>query len=88
MKALGEESAALNQKFSENLLDATNAFAEDIEDEALLEGIPEDVKTMYASLAEAAAKRGGVSRCSIRATSPPCSTRPIVSYVRSSIMHS
>ena len=58
MKALGEESAALNQKFSENLLDATNAFAEDIEDEALLEGIPEDVKTMYASLAEAAGKTG------------------------------
>ena len=38
-----EELAALSAKFSENLLDATNAFAEVIADEAELAGLPADV---------------------------------------------
>jgi oligopeptidase A len=38
-----EELAALEAKFSENLLDATNAFSLVIEDRAELAGIPEDV---------------------------------------------
>jgi oligopeptidase A len=42
-KAIQEELAALSAKFSENLLDATNAFALFVEDEADLAGIPEDV---------------------------------------------
>ena len=58
MKALGEESAALSQKFSENLLDATNAFTLDVTDEKRLAGIPEDVKVLYAEQAKAANKTG------------------------------
>jgi oligopeptidase A len=41
-KEIQEELAALSAKFSENLLDATNAFAEYVTDEALLAGLPED----------------------------------------------
>lgn len=54
IKTLGERSAALSQKFSENLLDATNAFSLDIEDESRLDGIPEDVRQLYAAQAQAA----------------------------------
>ncbi len=41
-KEIQEELAALAAKFSENLLDATNAFAEYVTDAALLAGLPED----------------------------------------------
>jgi len=41
--AISEELARLATKFSENLLDATNAFSLHVEDRELLEGIPEDV---------------------------------------------
>jgi oligopeptidase A len=41
--AISEELAHLATKFSENLLDATNAFALYIEDRGQLGGIPEDV---------------------------------------------
>ena len=49
-----DRQAALSQKFSENLLDATNAFSLFIEDEAKLAGIPQDVRD--AARAEAAAE--------------------------------
>ncbi len=42
-QAIQEELASLQAKFSENLLDATNAFAEFVTDEAELAGIPDDV---------------------------------------------
>jgi oligopeptidase A len=42
-KTIQEELAALAAKFSENLLDATNAFAEIVTDEAELSGLPADV---------------------------------------------
>lgn len=42
-QAIQEELASLQAKFSENLLDATNAFAEIVTDEAELAGIPADV---------------------------------------------
>ena len=42
-QAIQEELASLQAKFSENLLDATNAFAEFVGDEAELAGIPADV---------------------------------------------
>lgn len=58
MKSLGEESAALSQKFSENLLDATNDFVLDIDDENRLAGIPADVRSLYAQQAQAAGKSG------------------------------
>ncbi|MBL8471892.1 MAG: M3 family metallopeptidase [Rhodocyclaceae bacterium] len=41
-KEIQEELAQLGAKFSENLLDATNAYAEWVEDESLLSGIPAD----------------------------------------------
>jgi len=41
---LSERQAALAQKFSENVLDATDAYALYVDDEAQLEGLPEDVR--------------------------------------------
>ena len=43
-KAIAEEQSKLGAKFSENLLDATNAFSLFIDDEARLAGLPQDVK--------------------------------------------
>ncbi len=48
-----ERQAALSQKFSENVLDATNAFSLLIDEEARLDGLPEDVR--QAAREEAAA---------------------------------
>ena len=54
-KEIQEELSALGAKFSENVLDATNAHAEWIEDEAELAGLPEDAK----AAAQAAAAKDG-----------------------------
>ncbi len=51
-KAIAEELASLSAKFSENLLDATNAFAEIVTDEAELAGLPDDVKQAAREAAE------------------------------------
>ncbi len=51
-QAISEELASLSAKFSENLLDATNAFAEIISDEAELAGLPADVKQAAREAAE------------------------------------
>jgi oligopeptidase A len=51
-KAIQEEMSALAAKFSENLLDATNAHAEWISDEKDLAGLPDDVKTAAGTAAE------------------------------------
>ena len=53
--AIQEELAKLEAKFSENLLDATNAWTVTVEDEARLKGIPADV---LEPAREAAAKDG------------------------------
>jgi len=53
--AIQEELAQLAAKFSENVLDATNGFVLQIEDEARLAGIPSDV---LAAAREAAEKDG------------------------------
>lgn len=58
VKTIGERLSMLNQKFSENLLDATNAWHLLIEDEARLAGIPADTKAMYAANAKAAGQTG------------------------------
>ncbi len=57
-KAIQEELASLAAKFSENLLDATNAFACFIEDAAELDGIPEDVGQAARGAAEKDGKAG------------------------------
>ena len=56
---LSERQAALGQKFSENVLDATDAFALYIEDEAQLDGLPADVK-QAASGAGAGRRQAGL----------------------------
>lgn len=53
-KALAEESSQLAAKFSENLLDATNAFTHVVVDENELTGLPDDVKTAAREAAQQA----------------------------------
>lgn len=53
-----EEQSSLAAGFSENLLDATNAFAEWVEDEAELAGLPEDVIAAARATAEKDGKPG------------------------------
>ncbi len=57
-QAIQEELASLAAKFSENLLDATNAFAEWVTDEAELAGLPEDVREAAREAAERDGKAG------------------------------
>ena len=53
-----EELSALAAKFSENLLDATNAHAEWVTEEAGLAGLPDDVKAAARAVAEKEGKPG------------------------------
>ncbi|HEY6896573.1 MAG TPA: M3 family metallopeptidase [Rhodocyclaceae bacterium] len=57
-KAISEELSALAAKFSENLMDATNAHGEYVTDEALLAGLPEDVTAAARAAAEKEGKPG------------------------------
>ncbi len=57
-QAIQEELASLAAKFSENLLDATNAFAETVTDEAELAGLPDDVREAARHAAEKDGKAG------------------------------
>jgi len=57
-KEIQEELSALGAKFSENVLDATNAHAEWIADEAELAGLPEDAKAAARAAAEKEGKPG------------------------------
>lgn len=57
-QAIQEEFSALAAKFSENLLDATNAHAEWVTDEQRLAGLPDDVKAAARAAAEAEGKSG------------------------------
>ena len=54
--ALREKLASTESRFSDNLLDATNAYSHRVTDPAVLAGIPDDVLT---AAAEAAGKDGG-----------------------------
>ena len=57
-QAIQEELASLAAKFSENLLDATNAFAELVTDEKELAGLPADVIQAARDAAEKEGKGG------------------------------
>ncbi len=57
-KEISEELSALSAKFSENVLDATNAHGEWVEDEALLAGIPADAVAAAKAAAEKDSKPG------------------------------
>ncbi|MFM8247296.1 MAG: M3 family metallopeptidase [Burkholderiaceae bacterium] len=53
-----EQLAAWSTRFSENVLDATNAYELIIDDEALLAGLPDDVKQAAFASAEREGKNG------------------------------
>jgi oligopeptidase A len=57
-QAVQEELSALMSKFNDNVLDATNAYAYYVTNEAELAGVPEDVKTTAREAAEADGKPG------------------------------
>jgi oligopeptidase A len=56
--AIQEELARLATRFSENLLDSTNAFAVHVADRAVLAGLPEDVLEPARAAAEQDGRRG------------------------------
>ncbi|MBV6408831.1 MAG: Oligopeptidase A [Rhodocyclaceae bacterium] len=76
-QAIQEELASLQAKFSENLLDATNAFAEVVTDAAELAGIPADV----VETARAAAEKEGVKGWKLTLHMP--SYLPVMQYAES-----
>ncbi|NLD68815.1 MAG: M3 family metallopeptidase [Limnobacter sp.] len=53
-----ERHAALSQKFSENVLDATNAFSLYIDDESRLDGLPADAREAAREAAQADGRDG------------------------------
>ncbi len=57
-QAIMEELSQLSAKFSENLLDATNAFAEVVTDVSQLSGLPDDALAAAKSAAEKAGVAG------------------------------
>ena len=57
-QAIMEELSQLSAKFSENLLDATNAFAEIVTDEAVLAGLPDYAREAAREAAEKAGVEG------------------------------
>ena len=57
-KEISERLSQLSSRFSDNLLDATNAFAHNITDPALAAGIPEDVLAAAREAAQADGKPG------------------------------
>jgi len=69
-----EELAAIEARFSENLLDATNAFSELIGDPADLRGLPEDVLRA----AETAARKDGQEGWKLTLHAP--SYEPVMQY--------
>ena len=77
-KAIAEEQSMLGSKFSENLLDATNAFGLFIEDEARLAGLPADVKDAAREAAEADEKLKGKQGWKLTLRAP--SWLPVLQY--------
>ena len=57
-KTIRERLSELGSRFSDNLLDATNAFAHHVTERAGTAGIPEDVLAAAAEAAKAAGKSG------------------------------
>ena len=59
-KAISQELSALTSKYAENVLDATNAWSKDIEDEARLAGLPESALALARQNAEERNQSGWV----------------------------
>jgi oligopeptidase A len=88
-QAIQEELSSLSAKFSENVLDATNAFAEIVTDEAVLAGLPDDVpRRPPETAAEKAGVEGWKFTCKRRPTAgdairrQPRTARPHVPRLR------
>ncbi len=60
LEAMDVELSQLEQRFSENVLDATAAFAHHVTDERLLDGIPADARARFRKRAEADGKEGWI----------------------------
>ncbi len=73
-KAIQEELAELETKFSENLLDATNAFSEHVTTKAEIKGIPED----ECRTARATAEKDGLPGWKFTLRAP--SYQPLMQY--------
>ncbi len=73
-QAIMEELSQLAAKFSENLLDATNAFAEVVTDEAVLAGLPDYAR----DAAREAAEKAGLAGWKFTLHAP--SYRPVMQY--------
>ncbi len=74
-KEVQEELANLSAQFDDNVLDATNAWAQFVEDDAALAGIPADVVAQARAEAEAEGRSPATSsRCARPATCRCCST--------------
>ncbi len=58
LKALDRELSVLTTRFSQNVLDATNAFELVIEDEARLSGLPDSARAMAREAAQSKGKSG------------------------------
>lgn len=81
LEALQSELAQLTQRYSENVLDATNAWQLVVEEEARLEGLPAHAKAR--ALADAASKGlGSPQRPAWRFTLHMPSLEPLMTYVR------
>jgi oligopeptidase A len=74
--AIQERQAALSKAFSDHVLDATNAYAMFVEDEAELDGLPEDAR----DAARAAAERDGKAGWKFTLHFP--SYFPVLQYAR------
>jgi oligopeptidase A len=57
-KAISQELSALTSKYSENLLDATNAWSKRIDDEGALAGLPDSAKALARQTAEQRGESG------------------------------
>lgn len=73
-QAIMEELSQLSAKFSENILDATNAFAEIVTDESLLAGLPDYAR----DAAREAAEKAGVGGWKFTLHAP--SYGPVMQY--------
>ena len=59
-KAIAQELSKLQSQFQDNLLDATHAWSKQIEDEALLSGIPDSARAVARQTAEQQGRAGWV----------------------------
>lgn len=77
-----EQQAKLSTRFSENVLDATNAYELLVDDEAQLKGLPDDVKQAARANAEKEGKSGWRFTLHFPSYFRFCNTRMTANYVK------